>query len=82
MYKILDMDKNNIVDEQYLRSLLFDYEIEDILQNRDDYINGYLDINVQKRCIKNALLKDMTYVIDTLETSWNVPIEEIESEEK
>ena len=81
MYKILDTNKNNIVDEQYLRSLLFDYEIDDILQNRNDYIKGYLDINVQKECIKNALLKDIDYIIDTLETSWNVPIEKIESKE-
>lgn len=81
-YKILDIEKNNIVDEEYLRNLLFDYEVEDILANRNDYIRGYLDIESQKRCLKNALLKDIDYVIDTLGTSWNVPIEKLESEEK
>lgn len=79
-YKILDMKKDNIVNEEYLRNLLFDYEVDDILQNYQDFMEGYLDINAQKRCVKNAFIKDMDYVIDTLGTSWNVPIEILESE--
>ena len=40
MYKLLDTQE--IVDEEYLRKLLFEYEVEDLYNNKDDYIKGLL----------------------------------------
>lgn len=79
-YKILTCKTDNIVNEQYLRELLFDYEVDYVLQNSREFLEGLLPIEQQKEQIKNALVKDMDYVIDTLESDWNVCVEKLESE--
>ena len=52
MYKLLDTQE--IVDEEYLRKLLFAYEVEDLYNNKDDYIKGLLDLGWQLNCVRGA----------------------------
>lgn len=79
-YKILTWKTDNIVNEQYLRELLFDYEVDYVLQNSNTFFEGLLPIEQQKQQIKNALVKDMDYIVDTLESDWNIRVEKMESE--
>ena len=75
MYKLLDTQE--IVDEEYLRKLLFAYEVEDLYNNKDDYIKGLLDLGWQLNCVRGAKEYGINKVIEILETSWNVPIKEM-----
>lgn len=75
MYKLLDTQE--IVDEEYLRKLLFAYEVEDLYNNKDNYIKGLLDLGWQLNCVRGAKEYDINKVIEILETSWNVPIKEM-----
>lgn len=79
MYKLLDTQK--IVDEEYLRKLLFEYEVEDLYSNKDDYIKGLLDLGWQLNCVRGAKEYSINKVIEILETSWNVPIKEMKNNE-
>ena len=74
-YKILDT--NEIVTEQYLRKMLFEYESQDLLDNKEDYLKGFLHLDYQFSCINKAVNGTMKEIIDRLETLWNVPIDEI-----
>lgn len=77
-YKILDTCK--IVDEEYIRNLLYEYETQDLLDNKEDYFKGSLRIDYQFTCIKKAIIGEIKDVINMLETNWNVPIAEIKEE--
>lgn len=76
MYKLLDTQE--IVDEKYLRELLFEYEVEDLYNHKEEYINGRLDIGWQLNCVRGAKEYGIEKVIEQLETYWNVPIKEME----
>lgn len=76
MYKLLDTQE--IVDEKYLRELLFEYEVEDLYNHKEEYINGSLDIGWQLNCVRGAKEYGIEKVIEQLETYWNVPIKEME----
>ena len=76
MYKLLDSQE--IVDEKYLRELLFEYEVEDLYNHKEEYINGRLDIGWQLNCVRGAKEYGIEKVIEQLETYWNVPIKEME----
>lgn len=75
MYKLLDSQE--IVDEKHLRELLFEYEVGDLYNHKEEYISGLLDIGHQLNCIKGAKESVIEKVIEELETYWNVPIEEV-----
>jgi len=75
-YKILDNEK--IVDETYLRKLLFEYELDDIMDNREDYFNGVYDIESQCNMLKIAQQGEFDVVLYYLSTNWGVDVEEIE----
>ena len=73
-YKILDTGE--IVDETYLRKLLFDYELEDIVDNKDDYFNDLYDIENQCHILKIAQEGEFDVVLYHLSTNWGVDVEE------
>lgn len=75
MYKLLDSQE--IVDEKHLRELLFEYEVEDLYNHKEEYINGFLDIGHQLNCVRAAKEHSIEKVIEQLETYWNVPIKEM-----
>lgn len=77
-YKVLDIDR--IVDEKYLRDLLFEYEIDDIYQNMDDYLDGTYSLTSQLNMLKIALYGEMDVVLYHLSSSWQVDVEILESE--
>lgn len=74
-YKILDNEK--IVDETYLRKLLFEYELEDVIDNKDDYFKGLYDIDNQCHMLKIAQEGEFDVVLYHLSTNWQVDVEEI-----
>jgi hypothetical protein len=79
MYKLLDTQK--IVDEKYLRELLFEYEVMDLYNHKEEYIKGLLDLGWQLNCVRGAKEYGINKVIEILETSWNVPIKEMKNNE-
>ena len=74
-YKILDNDK--IVDEEYLRELLFEYEIGDIWDNRRAYFNGIYDLEYEYKMLELAINGEMERVLYFLSTNWSVDVDEI-----
>lgn len=79
-YKILDTGE--IVDETYLRKLLFDYELEDIVDNKDDYFNGLFDIENQCHILKIAQEGEFDVVLYYLSTNWGVDVDWVVDAEK
>lgn len=73
-YKIIDTGK--IVSENDLRDMLYRYEIQDLLDNKEEYFKGFLNLEYQFNCIKKAIDSEINEVIYMLETNWNVPISE------
>lgn len=73
----LIIDTNKKVNEKDLRKLLFEYEVQDLLDNKEDFLNGFLSLDLQLDCIQEVLFSDINEIIYRLETCWNVPIEKI-----
>lgn len=76
-YRILDNEK--IVDETYLRRLLFEYELEDIIDNKDDYFKGLYDIESQCNMLKIAQKGEFDVVLYYLSTNWQVDVDNIKA---
>lgn len=74
-YKILDTDK--IVDERYLRELLFEYELEDISDNKDDYFEGRYSLKAQFNMLELARFGEFDVVLYYLSTNWQVDVDEV-----
>lgn len=74
-YKILD--NNKIVDEKYLRELLFEYELNDIWDNRRAYFDKIYDLEFQYKMLELAINGEMERVLYFLATNWAVDVEEI-----
>ena len=79
-YKILD--NNEIVDERYLRELLFEYELTDIWDNRDDYFEENFNLQAQFDMLEIAKHGDMRKVWYYLSTNWQVDVDEIKESEE
>ena len=73
IYRIVDT--NEKVSEKYLRKMLFNFEVEDIMNNKDEYFEEMYDLNVQMENLHLAMNGDMEKVIYRLETYWNVPVD-------
>ena len=74
-YKIVDNDK--IVDERYLRELLFEYELEDIWDNKDDYFEGRYSLKAQFNMLELARFGEFDVVLYHLSTNWQVDVDEV-----
>lgn len=74
-YKILD--NNKIVDEEYLRKLLFEYELEDIWDNREDYFDGRFNLKYQFDMLELARKGEFDVVLYYLSTNWAVDVDEV-----
>lgn len=72
-YKILDNEK--IVDETYLRRLLFEYELQDIQDNVEEYFNDFYSIDFQCNMLKIAQKGEFDVVLYYLSTNWQVDVE-------
>lgn len=72
--KYLIMDEARLITEKELRKMLLNEETQDIFANLEDYINGDLSLDSQLMCIKNALDSNIDNVIETLNSSWNIPV--------
>ena len=79
-YKILDTEK--IVVETYLRKLLFDYELDDIVDNKDDFFKGVYDIENQCNMLKIAQEGEFDVVLYYLSTNWGVDVDWVVDVEK
>lgn len=78
-YKILD--NNKIVDEKYLRELLFEYELNDIWDNRRAYFDGIYDLEFQYKMLELAINGEMERVLYFLATNWAVDVDEVKENE-
>lgn len=74
-YKILD--NNKIVDEDYLRRLLFEYELVDIGENMDYYFDGTYDLKAQFNMLEIAQKGEFDVVLYYLSTNWSVDVDEV-----
>lgn len=76
-YKILD--NNKIVDEEYLRKLLFEYELVDIGENMDYYFDGTYDLKAQFNMLEIAQKGEFDVVLYHLSTNWAVDVDEMKN---
>lgn len=74
-YKILD--NNKIVDETYLRKLLFEYELEDIRDNMEEYFDETYDLMAQFNMLGIAQKGEFDVVLYHLSTNWAVDVDQI-----
>ena len=74
-YRILDNNKK--VSENDLRKLLFEYELADIWDNRDDFFDETYDLQAQFNMLEIAKHGDMKKVLYYLSTNWQVDVEEL-----
>lgn len=75
-------DTREVVNERKLRKMLFNLEVEDLVQNVNEYLDGELNLDYQCNCIKNSKNAKIEEVIYMLGTNWNVPISEIKENKK
>lgn len=75
-YKILDQE--GIVTEDYLRDLLFEYTIENLVDNKKDYLKGIIQVDFCLNCINLSISGNIQEIINILENEYNIPIEEAE----
>lgn len=78
-YKILD--NNKIVDEKYLRELLFEYELNDIWDNRHAYFDGIYNLEFQYKMLELAINGEFDVVLYHLSTNWAVDVDEVKENE-
>ena len=76
LYYIYEL--NSTYTEKELRSLLLQNEVEHILNNRTDYINGDLNILVQCETIKQCLIIPIEKVIERLKDWWSYTITKLQ----
>ena len=70
----LVMDEHKLVSEKELRKMLLFEETNDIINNIDDYMNGDLSLDNQLKCIKDCLDSSIDNLIETANSSWNIPV--------
>lgn len=75
-----DTESCEILKEQKIREILFEFEVGDLSNNKVDFLNNGLDLNCQLECIKHAKNDTIEQVLDRLSTCWGVNI--IEMKEK
>ena len=71
---IVDLDENKIYSAPYVRELLLNEEIQDIINNKKDYISGCLNIESQCKCIEYAINGDINEIIRRLNDLWGYNI--------
>lgn len=73
--QIRDNEINKIVDENSVKQLLLNYEIQDIIDNFEDYKTGFYDINYKLEFVKKIYLLDIKEIIYRLNTCWLADLE-------
>lgn len=77
-YRILD--NNKIVDENYLRDLLFEYELDDVYENINEYNEGQYNLKAQLDMLQLARFGEFNHVLYYLSNNWSVDVVTTESE--
>lgn len=72
---IIDNETNKKVTKKYLQSLLLEFEIDDILENWNDYKCEFLNIYTQCEKIKKIEKMDIKKIIWHLNTFWGCNFE-------
>lgn len=76
-YQYFIEDTGKFIDEDAVRKMLYDQEINDLYANYYQYKDKTYNLKYQFECIENALKLPIEKVIETLNTSWNIPIKKI-----
>lgn len=74
----IEYGSSDILKEKDIRKLSLDFETNDILNNKDEYLNEELSLISQLDIIKNSVYGDIDSVINNLK-SWGIDICEIKS---
>ena len=72
-----DTECCEVLNEEKVRKLLFEFEVQDLINNNLDYINDYLDLKRQFECIERAKNGKIEEILDILSKSWGIHIIEI-----
>lgn len=78
--RFLIVDENKYVNEQYIRQMLYQEEIEDLTSNSSDYFKGELNLKYQLESIWDAITIDIKEVVERLEKCWGIPVKIIGGE--
>lgn len=68
--KIYDYDDDKYYSEDEIRQAYLKREIEDIINNIDDYYKGFLNLERQCEKIKNIKFQDINNIIYELNCYW------------
>lgn len=77
-----DTEMCEVLNEENVRKTLFNFEVNDLLNNNVDFLNNDLDLNVQLECIKHAKNDTIEKVLDRLSSCWDTYIIELKIKEK
>ena len=77
-FRYIVEDTGKLLTEKDVRKMLYEMECEDLLNNKNDFIDGSLNLDAQFREIYMSLNGYMTDVLYTLNSSWNIPVKKIE----
>lgn len=71
-----------IIKEHELRNWLFTEELNDIDSNKEDYLNGDMDLISQFDCVNYARNASIDAVVDRLNSSWGYSISSVKIEDE
>lgn len=71
-----------IIKEHELRNWLFTEELNDIDSNKEDYLNGDMDLLSQFDCVNYARNASIDAVVDRLNASWGYNISSLDIEDE
>ena len=71
-----------IIKEHDLRNWLFTEELNDIDSNKEDYLNGDMDLISQFDCVNYARNASIDAVVDRLNSSWGYAISSVKIEDE
>lgn len=71
----LDLDSNKIYTEEQIRKLDFEENINDLVNNKNDIIEGIINVESVCESITNSLNADIEDVIKDLNYCWGYNIE-------
>lgn len=77
--KYFDRIDRNWYEEKQLRIDLINREVDDLINNLEDFKNGELDVDYQTNCIRRGVMGAIEEVVENLNLYWNY---ELVSEEK
>lgn len=67
-------DEKRYVNEEYIREMLYNEEVEHLVSNSKDFFKGELNLEYQLNSIWNSVNADIDEVIEILGKCWGINV--------